>query len=374
MKIAIIATNYHKIPPEKEIYAPLSITERLADGLVERGHDVTLFASSDSTSRAKTVGHLPELSENQKWGDIFNFFTKKTDDSQFGEKAVKYKEVLRGNYELLLASEVLKRADQFDIIQTHSTARIVQMVAQSKTPVATTFHNPLSYPMESNLTKVIYEEISKRNKNIYFISLSDSQRKDSTLPFVQTVYNGIDTEKFSFSKGERDYLLFVGRMIPRKGVDVAVRVAQKTGKKLVLAGPIYPTRKKYWEEKIKPHLGKDIVYKGVLSQDDLVALYKNAEALLMPILGEESFGLVMTEAMSCGVPVVGYEKSSLPEVVEDGKTGFLVNSEKELVESIKKIQAIDPLECRKRVERKFSTSAMVDGYEEAYKKIIKKNA
>ncbi len=373
MKIAIISTNYQSLPPEEGVYAPLAITSQLADGLTRKGHEVTLFAGSDSISDAKLIsGNLPSIKKNKKWREPFKKLNDMIDDPQFGEKAVKYREVLRGNYELLLAAELFKRADSFDIIQTHSPARIVQMSSFTDTPVAVTFHNPFDYPMKTGATKVIYEELSKRNKNIYFLSLSDSQKELApNLPFVSTVYNGIDTTEFTPSPKKKDYLLFVGRIIPRKGAHIAIRVAKKTDKKLKMVGPTYKGREKYWKENIKPHLNEKITYEGFLPQEELIPLYQKAKALLMPITGDESFGLVMIEAMACGTPVIGFNKSSVPEIIVSGKSGFVVEDEEEMVGAVKKIESIDPKNCRKVVEDKFTVSKMVERYEQAYQKIIK---
>ncbi len=372
MKIAIISTNFEPLTPEDVIYAPLSITKSLAEGLEKRGHEVTLFASSDSDSETEIAsGDLPSLRKNKTWSTALEKIKTHTCDPHFGQKATKYTEVLRQNYELLLSAELFKRAGDFDIIQCHSPPQVVQFASLTSTPVVVTSHDPYSYPVQSGLTGLIYQELSRRNDNLYFLSLSDSQRKSAPdLPFTSTVYNGIDTIKFTPRFTEGDYLLFVGRMHAGKGAHIAAEVAKETGEKLKLVGPSHKERDNYFQENIEPLLDKKITYEGVLSQEDLVSLYQNAKALLMPIQEEESFGLVMVEAMACGTPVIGFNRYSVPEVVKDEETGFLVENEKEMIEAVGQIKNLKREDCRKHVEEHFTIEKMVERYEEAYKKII----
>ncbi len=367
MRIAIVTTNFSSLSSTGKVFAPLGLAKRSAEGLQKRGHDVTLFASSDSHSEVKIIsGGLPALDNNEKWNETIKKIEK------YHEKSEKYIEVVRGNYELFLAGEVSKRADEFDIIQTHSTPRMVQFASLTNTPVVVTSHDPYTHPSGSGAVKTIYEELSKRNKNLYFLSLSNSQRKQAeNLPFTGTVYNGIDVGKFQPTFKEGDYLLFVGRLIPGKGAHTAIEVAQKTGEKLKIAGPLTKSYNKYWKEQVEPFLNNEITYEGMLPQEKLIPLYQKAKALLMPIESEESFGLVMAEAMACGTPVIGFNRHSVPEVVKDGKTGFVVESKEEMVSALKKVKSIDRSRCRKEVEERFTTEKMVERYEKAYEKIIK---
>ena len=169
-----------------------------------------------------------------------------------------------------------------------------------------------------------------------------------------------------------EYLAFAGRIVPQKGLDIAVRVAKKTGKKLKIAGPVGPEQKGYWDKKIKPYLSDKITYEGMLPAKQMPEFYKNAEALLMPILWPESFGLVMTEAMACGTPVVAFNRGSVSEVIKNNKSGFIVKDEKQMIAAVKKIDEIKRFDCRRWVEDNFSLENMVDNYEKLYLRTTKK--
>ena len=366
MRIAIFSTNTYPTPPinEKVVYAPIWLAHYLAEGLKKKGHQVSLFASSDSTSKVKIISHgLISMAHNKKWTKTF-------------ENAVgAWKMVLKQNYELLLATELIRQAQEhkFDIIQFHSMHHFIHFSRVVKIPVCYSIHDPLNYPVKSHAVKRIYETFNEQKvKNAYIISLSNAQRKPlPNLNYIATVYNGIDTELFSFSPKQGKYLAFAGRIIPGKGLHIAVKVAQKTKLKLKIAGPIM--HKKYWEKKIKPHLSRNITYQGMINQKEMVILYQKAKAFLMPTLLEESFGLVVAEAMSCGTPAIGFDNGAVREVINHGKTGFVVNNEREMIKAVKKIDKIKREECRKWVTDNFSLQAMIDGYEKVYLKILKKH-
>ena len=168
-------------------------------------------------------------------------------------------------------------------------------------------------------------------------------------------------------KPKGNYLLFVGRLHPEKGVSEAVEVARKTGEELLILGP--PVTGEYWDKKIKPYLGKKIRHIGVVPRNKLYEYYGNAKATLVPIQWEEPFGLVMTESMATGTPVIAFRKGSVPEVVLDGKTGFVVNTVDEMIKAVKKIDRIDRRACRKHTEENFGLEKMIDEYEKSFLKI-----
>ena len=379
MRIAIMATNLYPFPPQKVkvIYAPLLIAHQLAEGLLKRGHQVFLFGSSDSDTKVPLISNnLPSLMKNKDWVGSYKKLVEKEKEVMKGKYefawVIKWKEILREHYELLLATKLYQMAQKkmFDIIQFHSPLRVLHSASLVNTPVVATIHDPLTHPFKTNAVKTICGSFPK---NIHFVSLSNAQRNPlPTLNYSATIYNGIDIKKFSFSKKKGDYLVYAGRILPHKGVHIAVQAARKTGKKLKIAGKLLPEHQNYWNQKIKPYLSKKITYEGMLSHNQMIPLYKEAEALLMPILWPEPFGLIMTEAMASGTPVIGFKEGSVPEVVNDGKTGFVVKNLTEMTKAIKKIGQIDRKECRKWVEEKFSLEKMVDNYEKLYRKILKK--
>jgi len=367
MKIAIFSTNIYPTPLREGIIAPTWIAHYLTEGLVKKGHEVFLFGSSDSETKAKLIsGGLPSLSKNKNWSKIYKKLEEKND--------IKWKGSLVLNYELILLKKLYKlnEKENFDIIQLHNNRlRSLFFASFTKTPVFYTLHDRLSHPYDTNLTGLICSKI--KEKNIRFISISDSQRKPNpNLNYASTVYNGIDINKFSFNEKKGDYLVAAGRILPWKGFNIAIKVAQETGEKLKIAGTIPPDHKEtYWDKEIKPHLSEKITYEGVLNQNQMVKLYKNAKAFLMPIDWEEPFGLVMTESMACGTPVIAFNRGSVPELIKDGETGFIVKDTKEMIEAVKKIDQIDRKACRKRVEENFTIKRMVDSYEKTYQKILK---
>jgi len=274
------------------------------------------------------------------------------------------------NYTLLNISEALKISDKFDIIHNHASFITYYFEPFIKKPIVHTLHSVLSAQQKY---KQCYRMLKKYKKN-YFVSISNSQRKVPELNYVRTVYNGICVNKFPFNASPEDYLIWVGRIKHNKGTAEAIKVAKKLGKKLLLIGKIDYVDEDYYKAKVKPHIdGKQIVYLGEMNRFKSAEYVKNAIALLNPINWREPFGLVMTEAMACGTPVIAFNRGSVPEIVVDNKTGFIVNNIKEMVAAVKKIDKIKRADCRTHVEKKFDAERMVDGYVEVYKKILREN-
>lgn len=191
------------------------------------------------------------------------------------------------------------------------------------------------------------------------------------LPLGRVVYNGINLSDFQFNPKGGDHFVWIARMNKHKGVENAIAAAEKMGAYLTLAGRIDPTQEEYFEKVIKPHLNDKIKYVGELSEAQLSDFYGPAKALLYPIEWEEPFGLVVAEAMACGTPVIAYRRGSMPELIEDGKTGFVIDSNiDELVKAMQKIDSIDRSAVRRRVEEKFSKESMTDAYEKWYYELL----
>ncbi|MEN2994071.1 MAG: glycosyltransferase family 4 protein [Thermodesulfovibrio sp.] len=340
MRIGIISPLWKPVPPEK-YGGTEAVVSSITEELVRRGHDVTLFASGDSKTSAKLIS----ITEKNLY-DIFGYF--KWDCLE---------------YDILQIEAVARLSANFDIIHNHNGFVPLVLTPLIKAPIITTIHSSLP-PQPYSLAKAF--------KDRPFISISNAQRTLAPyLNYIKTVYHGIDVSKYHFSEKAGHYLLFMGTFSPHKGADFAIDIAKKAGIPIVLAGELRKEFEDFYKEKIlSQHDGKNIIVKGELYFEEKIEIFKNALALLMPVRWTEAFGLVMIEAMACGTPVIGFNKGSIPEVIENGKTGFIVESVEEAVEAIKKISLIDRHQCRKTVIERFSIKRMVDEYETLYKELL----
>jgi len=343
LKICQIAPLWFSIPPEK--YGGTErIIHYLTEGLVNRGHKVTLFAAASSKTKAKLVSVTKKglISQGIPWQDWWwnNF-----------------------NY-----SAALEEAKEFDIIHSHWAPLGMYFQRFVKKPVLHTFHN---IPKKSDLRWKIFSYY-KKDSNVIFIS--KKQRQNSPIRFKKEwlVYNGIDISQFKFNEKPKDYFIWIGRICKDKGIENAIKIAKKLRIKLFLAGQLQPMYKNYFETKIKPNLTQKIRYLGELKQSQLSSFYGKARAFLYPIEWEEPFGLCMAESMACGTPVIAFDKGSAREVIKDGKTGFVVKDISEMAKSIGKIDQINRENCRKWVEKEFTIEKMVNNYEKVYYKVLLK--
>lgn len=352
LKIAQIAPLWFPIPPKK--YGGIErIVHFLTKELVKRGHDVTLFASGDSKTKAKLVSVAEEslIKAGYNWQDPF--------------------------WNLENLSRAFKIAKDFDILHSHLDVWTLPFQNLTKVPVLHTFHNQLykaSITREGERKPTRLEIFEKHRKETLAVFISKSEREKSAVKFPKSwvVYNGIDVSQFKFNPKPEDHFIWIARIDPFKGIENAIAVAKIAGVKLLLAGRLDPYREEYFKTKIKPHLSKKIKYLGELSGNKLSDFYSQAKACLYPIEWEEPFGLIMTEAMACGTPVIAFDRGSVKEVIEDGKTGFIVKNIKEMAEAIKKIDDIKRENCKTRVEEKFNYQRMVDDYEKIYYQLVKK--
>jgi len=359
LRVAMIASNVLRIPPTNGFVpdgwsgAPEWNVYDVTEGLVKKGLDVTLFASGNSKTSAK----LESIHPLDCYTDPLIGLGKHL------------------GYEMMLLSQAYRLAQKgkFDIIhsQVPRSGLFSELV---KTPTVTTLHSPLDNDIGG---------ILKYMKNSqYYVSISDSQREPvPDLNFIATVYHGVDVKRIPWNKQKESYLIYAGRIIPEKGVDLAIEIAKKAGKKLVLVGSPVSEENSFWREKIKPNINqKDIIYEGLKSKDEVFEYLKKATACLMPIQVREPFGLVMIEAMACGTPVIAYSRGSVPEVVKDGETGFVIQEtgDKEedleaMVRAVNNIGSISPLACRKHVEENFSIESEVNGYLSVYESLVNSN-
>lgn len=333
MKIALISPIAWRTPPVH--YGPWeNVVSLLCEGLIKRGIDVTLFATGDSVTAAK-----------------HSFVCERGYEE---DKTVEPKV-----WEALHISEVFERADEFDIIHNNFDFLPITYSGLVDTPVLTTIHG-----FSSSVILPVYE---KYNAQTYYVSISDSDRSDK-LDYVATVHHGINLKQFTFKNDIGDYLLFFSRFHPDKGAKKAIEIAKTFGKKLIMAGIIQD--QEYFDKEVACHLNDDITYVDSVGPKDRDELLGNAYALLHPIFFEEPFGLSVIESMACGTPVIAFNKGSMPELIESGKNGFLVNNINEAVLALGKISEINRQDCRKTVEDKFSVEIMVDNYIKVYEQII----
>lgn len=335
MRIAILSPVWFPVPPVG--YGGIEwVVSLLADGLVRAGHDVTLFASGDSFTQA-------ELSAVYE--------------------AAPSEEIGRTSTELRHALACLERAGDFDIVNDHSGPLAVAVGAALETPVVHTVHGPLT-----GADGELYASLAGVAPNVGLISLSLNQRKPQPeLPWVANCPNALDLGAYPVHVERGEYLLFLGRMSENKGCHRAIEVAQEAGVPLRIAGKMRePAEREYFETFVAPHLGDGVEYLGETSHGKKVALLQNARATLFPIEWEEPFGLVMIESMACGTPVIATRWGAVPEVIEEGRSGVIVDDYREMPAALAAADRLDPLECRQSVEARFSAERMVGDYEVAY--------
>ncbi|HPF95475.1 MAG: glycosyltransferase family 4 protein [Candidatus Magasanikbacteria bacterium] len=338
MKIAQLVSNLHDVNARSNhaIYSHAGI---LADAFVEKNHDVTLFASANSKTKAKLNGWPP---------------------SNISQLSLP--ENIRRHYTHSLISQCYNKAENFDIIHSHFTLLSSFYANLVDTPTVSSIHSPITDEIKP---------LMKQFKNNRYISFSHSQRQQfPELNWVANIYHGVDTDLFAYNETPGDYFLYIGRITEEKGIHYAIEAAKAAGVKLLIAGRSYATEG-YWHTQLEPHIdGVNVSYVGEADLERKIELYRNAKGLLFPTQYDEVFGLVMIEAMSCGTPVIGWNKGSVPEVIQDGETGYLVSSVEEMTEAIKNIDKIDRKACRRRVEELFSVDKMVRGYLRVYERII----
>jgi len=373
VKILEIAPLWASVPPQAYGGTELIVSE-VTDGMVKLGHDVTLFASGDS----KTVAHLNSI--------VAEALGEKVESGEMGPDEVIKNEVF-SNFKAFL------EAGKYDVIHAHSNYLGSAFANFVSVPCVATLHY---YPKGPEY------EIMKQSK-AYFISISNKFREFAPeVKFFETVYNGIDISDYEFKKSNiPEHLISISRVSPKKGLGESIEAALKAEKSLKIAGPLpkkaendksWLVDEPYFNERIEPYLNKDgIDHIGEFPKEQKSDFFR-AKALLFPLQWEEPFGLTIVEAMACGTPVIAFARGSIPEIIEDGKTGFIVNSSEEdrrgdwvikesgiggIVEAIKKLYALSDSEyqvmrenSRKRVEENFTIEKMVSGYEAVYKKAI----
>ncbi|PIR71661.1 MAG: hypothetical protein CO145_01705 [Candidatus Nealsonbacteria bacterium CG_4_9_14_3_um_filter_37_13] len=356
MRIATMITGHYTCPPPKGvIYAPMLIVKAVAEGLTKRGQKVYFFGPEGSKLKVTKIfsGGLKPLHGKRKHQILRD---PKIDSAKAANLWDQY--LISLIYQGALKGE-------YDLIHIHPVDRALPFgLAIKKIPVVYTLHDPI-YPWRAEIFRMF------QSKNQYFVSLSDAQRKPAPdLNWAGTVYNGLDLKKFPFSEKPKDHCLFLGRLLPTKGVKEAIAACKITGERLIIAGT--PSEGDYWEKEIKPHLNKNIQYVGNIPYEETYKYYGQAKVTLCPIQWEEPFGLTFIESMATGTPVIAFDRGSAREIIKDGETGFVVKNVEEMIKAIKKIGEIKREGCRRWVEEKFTIERMVNDYEKVFYQIIRK--
>jgi glycosyltransferase involved in cell wall biosynthesis len=340
MRIAQVAPLYESVPPR--LYGG---TERVVSWLTERlvhmGHDVTLFASGDSITTARLVAPCKKA--------------LRLDAGCVDSMA----------HHILMLEQVLSRADEFDLIHFHIDYLHFPASRRLSVPCVTTLHGRLDLP---DLVP-LYKEFTE----IPVVSISDAQR--DPLPWANwmgTVHHGLPANSLSMGDGRGEYLAFLGRISPEKGIDRAIEIAIRSGKRLKVAAKIDRADRVYFEKKIEPLLHHPLVeFVGEIGHSDKGEFLGNATALLVPIEWPEPFGLVMIEAMACGTPVIAHPYGSVPEIVLDGVSGFQVHGIDEAVAAVGRLDDLDRTDCRRHFERNFTDERMASDYVDIYEQLVR---
>jgi len=341
MRIAQLAPLWKTVPPAKYGGSEL-IVSLLTEQLAKNGHEVTLFACGGS----KTGAHLKQIIDRPLY-DILG---------KFDFSAIPFQDFLSIHeaFDMALKGRV-------DIIHNHMGFHVASLADTLPIPMVTTNHSSL--PPD-------FPELAVEARHSNYVSISNAQRKTAPyLNYINTVYHGIDVKSYDFCDTPEDYLLFFATMWNEKGVDRAVKIARETKMKLIMAGDI---RRQSDFDAVKPFIdGKNISFLGEVDFKAKNKLFKYAKAYLFPIRWNEAFGLTVVESLACGTPVIAWPNGSLPEIIEHGKTGFLVKSVDEAVSAIKNVDKISRQDCRDTAIKRFDAKVMADQYVEVYRRLIK---
>ncbi len=345
MRIGIVGPIWLDIPPSG-YGGTEEVICNLVNGLYERGHDVTLFGPGNSHIKGTLVPtvDLPLRQKNIDWSNV--------------------------PYTLFHMTAAFDQQEKYDLLHVHLNRAqdflALPLALYSKTPVLFTFH----FRLPSLNADVDRYAVLTKYSEFPYTSISNSQRSALPLNFIKTVYNSLDISQFPYCAHPENYFVWLGKVNPLKGTREAILAAKKAGIKLMVMGAVdsgFPHMFKYYEEEVKPLIdGKNIIWIGEVSHEDKVKYLGRARGFLNPIQWEEPFGLVMVEAMATGTPVIALKRGAASEIVQEAKTGYLVENLDEMVEKIKIIDTIDRINCRKNIEEHFTIQKMVEGYLEAY--------
>ncbi len=338
---------------------PCDLALEICDGLVDHGHEVDFYAVEGSQTRKSKLVTLGQTALASNYDEGMSLL------SNPGLHAANTLALADQYY----SAEMFRRAKKgmYDLLHFHRPEVALPYVADyPMVPVIYTLHDPIDELQRTTLERYL-------TANQFFVSLSNFQRLSAPeLPYIATVYNGIDPSLFTLDPDIKrsDRLLFVGRIVPDKGVKEAVAVALASGNGLDIIGPVTPDNQSYFDTNIAPYLNDQIRYLGHIPRRLLTPYYQHAKAFLMPIQWDETFGLTAAEANACGASVIALRRGSMPEVIDHERTGFVVDTLDDMVEAIANVSDISPTACRNRVLAKFTIELMVRGYEAAFRSAI----
>ena len=357
LRIGMLAPVSWPVPPAG--YGPWEmVAHNLTQELVRRGHEVTLFAAAGSQTSARLVETVPHALS--LWPESERDRPRRfSSDSGLLEGPPDLQAAER--LHIATCMEAAARGE-FDVVHSHLHIH------------ALLYSRLIPCPLVSSLHGAAWVEAAHPTFRHYrdqpYVSLSDAERTlMPELNYVATVYNGVDLSMFQLQESKGEYLLFAGRLSPEKGPAEAVRIAKAAGRPLRLAGMIEGQHQAYFDAEVKPHLGGDIEYLGLLSQEELASQYRHAAAVLFPISWCEPCSMVGIEAQACGTPIIGTRFGYLPELIREGETGFLVDTVEEAAARVERLGEIEPAACRRNVEQRFSPQSMAAGYEAVYRKV-----
>ena len=339
MKIAQIAPLFESVPP-KSYGGTERVVHYLTEELVKLGHEITLYASGDSETSARLKAICPRALRL---------------DKHSADPTANH---------VLLAEKISQEADQYEFIHSHIDYIPYPLYRRINTPTVTTLHGRLDIP---NLYE-LYQEFD----DIPLVSISNYQRTPiSWANWKATVYHGLPTDLYKYNQKQGDYLAFIGRFSPEKGADFAIEIAKKSGMKMKMAAKVDKADKDYYETVLKPLMNSSsIEYIGEIGEEEKQEFFGNAYALLFPINWPEPFGLVMIESMACGTPIITRMYGAVPEVMEQGVTGFIINDVDEAVKAVNDIGKLSRKKCRQVFDDKFTACIMAENYLKVYQQLI----
>lgn len=339
MRVAQVAPLFESVPP-KYYGGTERVVSYLTEELVRQGHDVTLFASGDSVTKARLVAGCQRSLRL---------------DKQCIDKLA---------HQTVMLERVFQRATEFDIVHFHVDYLHFPLSRRQPIPHVTTLHGRLDIP---DLVP-LYQEF----RDMPVISISNAQREP--LPWANwqaTVYHGLPADLYQFRQEPGSYLAFMGRISPEKRVDRAIEIAKRVQIPLKIAAKVDPVDRHYFKSTIKPLLCEPLVeFIGEIGEGEKGEFLGNAYALLLPIDWPEPFGLVMVEAIACGTPVIAYRDGAVPEVIEEGHTGFIVEELEDAVEAVRRIPELSRKRCREAFEKRFTATRMAHDYVKIFERLI----